>query len=395
MIGYPTLVRQLLIFLMLLSAASNAAAGPATMTPEMDRLLLEGIDAIYRMDFKAAQSAATKAIALNPDYPHPYVGEAIIDFIRYSYETERSDTSLTKSFESKVARSIDVGERWLKAHPEDPDGLLALGSGYGISARLALDTHQYLKGWRHGSRAMKYIRASIRSNAKQYDAYLGLGMFDYYVDTIPRFAGWLAKIMLGGSRARGLSELKLAAERGRYGRLAAMLILVEIFTEDGFGARNPSQAVKLMTEICTSYPKSPMLHSALIVSLYEDRRVGDAIREGRDFLSLAQSGHYPNVDVSKGHVLLGTVLWGLAGKTEEALSEFRIAGEGQPMTRWTAWARVREGQALDALGRRDEALKSYRAAYGEPDLWDYRALIKPCLKNPCVGDKFPGHFSPY
>ncbi len=394
MIGYPTLMRQFIIFTTFLLAALPAAAS-SSMTPEMDRLLMDGIDAIYRMDFAAAQAAALKATALNPDYPHPYLGEAMIDFIRYSYGTERSDASLTKSFEGKVARTIEVGERWLKTHPDDQDALLAVGSGYGISARLALDTHQYLKGWRHASRAMKYVRTVVHSNPKYYDAYLGLGMFDYYVDTIPRFAGWLAKIMLGGSRERGLRELKIASEHGHYGRLAARLILVEIFTEDSFGARNPPEAVKLMSEIRAPYPKSPMLHSADIVALYEDRRLDEATREAREFLTRAESGLYPHVDISKGRVLLGTVLWGLAGKKEEALSEFRVAAGAEPKTRWTAWARVREGQALDALGRRDEALLAYRTAYAQADLWDYKPLIKPCLKTPCVGDKYPGHFSPY
>jgi hypothetical protein len=64
-------------------------------------------------------------------------------------------------------------------------------------------------------------------------------------------------------------------------------------------------------------------------------------------------------------------------------------------TRWMVWSRARAGQVLDALGRRPEALEAYKAAYAEKDDWGYRALIKPCLKAPCVGEKYPGHFSPY
>ena len=391
MIGYPAPVRQLLL---LLALAAPAAARQSSVTPDMDRLLIEGLDAVYRMDFDAADAAAERAIALDPDYPYAYFGRAATDLIRYAYGSEQSDDALTKSFAEKVDRSIAVSERWLKTHPNDPDVLFVLGAGYGASARLALDRHQWLKGWRHGSRAMKYVRASQRLAPELYDSYLGLGMFDYYVDTIPRFMGWLAKFMLGGDRARGIRELRLAAEKGRYGCTAAKLILVEIFTEDAFGARDPREAVRLMADIRGRYPDSPMLHSAGIVALYEARRLEEAARESREYLARVSSGRYPALDESKGRALLGTVLWS-AGHLDEALAEFRAgAGAHGPRTRWTAWSRVREGQLLDALGRRDEALKAYAAACAEPDRWDFKAIAKACLAKPCVGENYPGHFSP-
>jgi tetratricopeptide (TPR) repeat protein len=392
---YRKRVRYLLILAVL---AMPASARASSVTPAMDRLLVEGVDAIYRMDFDAADDAARRAIALQPDYPHAYLGAAATDFIRYMYGSEQSDPSLLPSFERKAQKSIDVSEAWLRTHPNDADVLLVLGSGYGISARLALDRHQWLRGWRDGSRAMKSVRAALAADPQLYDADLGLGMFDYYVDTIPRFMGWLAKIMLGGSRARGLAELKLAAEKGRYARTAAQMILVEIYTQDRLGARNPPEAVRLMKEIRAKYPDSSMIHSAYVVSLYEDRRYDEAVREAREYLARVRSGKhpaYPALDLSGAHALLGTVLWG-SGKIEEALAEYREGADHSPArTRWTVWCRVREGQALDALGRRDEALAAYRAAYAEPDLWDYRALIKPCLAAPCVGAQYPGHVAAY
>jgi hypothetical protein len=254
-------------FLLLILLAAPAAARQSSVTPEMDRILIEGLDAIYRMDFDAADDAAKRGVALDPNYPYAYFGQAATDLIRYAYGSEQSDDALTGSFAAKVDHTIDIAERWLKTHPDDPDVLFLLGAGYGTSARLAMDRHQWLRGWRHGSRAMKYVRAAQKLDPELYDADLGLGMFDYYVDTIPRFMGWLAKIMLGGNRARGLQELTLAAEKGRYARTAAQLILVEIYTEDPFGARNPPEAVRLMAEIRAKYPDSPMLHSAGIVAL--------------------------------------------------------------------------------------------------------------------------------
>jgi tetratricopeptide (TPR) repeat protein len=394
MIGYRLPVRQLLI---LLSLAAPAAARPTSVTPEMDRLLLEGVDAIYRMDFAGADAACAKAIALDPGYPHAYLGRAAIDLIRFSYGTEQSDPSLIGSFEAKTLETIKVAEARLKTSPRDPDVLFVLGAAHGVAGRMAIVRRQWLKAFGHGRASMKSVRLAARLAPELYDAQLGLGMFDYYVATIPKFAGWLAKIVLGGDRERGIKLVKIAAEKGHYGKTAAQLILVEIFLEDKFGAANPPEGLRLTRGIVAQYPDSPMLHSAFIVALHSDKKWDEAISQAREFQARVKSGKYPPLNLAKSHALLGTVLWA-SGDKAGALEEFLAGSEargGGARTRWMVWSRVRAGQVLDALGRRADALAAYKAAYAEKDDWGYRELIKPCLKKPCVGANYPGHFSPY
>ncbi|HXT02351.1 MAG TPA: hypothetical protein VN915_16880 [Elusimicrobiota bacterium] len=383
-------MRQLLVLLLL---ASPAFASPSSLTPEMDKLVMDGIDSIYRMDFDAADAAAKKATALNPDYPHAYLGAAATDFIRYIYGPERSDDALVKSFEAKTDVAIAVAERWLKTHPNDADALLVLGSGYGMRARLGLERHQWLKAWTSGSRSMKYIRASIKANPELDDAYLGVGMFDYYTDTIPRFAGWLAKIMLGGNRARGLREIRLVAEKGHFAQTAAQLILVEIETQDQYGARDTADAVRLMNGIRRKYPDSSMLHSAQVVALYENKQYAEGLREADEYLARVRSGRYAPNNMSMARALTGTLQWASGGDKEKALAEFRAGTVGRPVDRWDVWNKVRAGQLLEVLGRRDEAVEAYKAAYADPDKWDFKALIKTCLAKSCAVAE-PGPFSP-
>lgn len=384
-------MRQLLFAVFLLAGP----AGATSVTPEMDKLVMEGIDALYRMDFDAADRAAAKAMALQPDYPHAHMGAAATELMRFIYGSEASDPSKLKGFQPKVDKVVAVSEAWLKKHPKDSDVLMVLGSAHGITSRLALVRRDWLSAFSHGRKSMKYIRAAIKADPRQYDAYLGVGMFDYYVDTIPRFAGWLAKIMLGGDRARGLEQIKVAAEKGHYAKTAAQLILVEVHTEDDFGARNPPEALRLMRGIWAQYPHSSMLHSAFIVALYEDQHYDEARKEAEEYLRRVADGRYAAWNQPKGHALLGTVNWA-AGEKEKALADFRagaVTPAGVLRTRWAVWSKVRAGQLLDALGRRDEALAAYKSALEEHKLWDFKAIVKPCLAKPCLAG-LPGHFSP-
>lgn len=394
MIEYTLPVRQLLILLLL---AAPAAARKTSVTPEMDKLLREGIDDIYMMNFDAADAVMAKAIALDPEYPHAYLGRAATDLIRFAYGTDQADPTLIPKFEAKTAVAIKVAQAYLKKHPKDPDVLFVLGSAHGICGRLAIVQRKWLKAFGHGRTSMKTIRLAAKLEPGLYDAQLGLGMFDYYVATIPKFAGWLAKIVLGGDRARGIRQIHVAAEKGDYAKTSAQFILVEIFLEDPFGARNPAEALKFMRLIHARYPNSPMIDTALISALYEAKHYDEAVKEAREYQARIKSGRYPAQYQAQSHAFLGTLLWA-AGDKAQALDEFNAGAEarGNGMrTRWKVWSRVRVGQLLDALGRRVEALAAYKVAYDEKDDWGYRALIKPCLKSPCVGEKYPGHFSPY
>lgn len=393
MIEYPPPVRQLLILLFL---AVPAAARQTSVTPEMDKLLLEGIDAIYLMDFDGADAIMDKAVALDPEYPHAYLGRAAIDLIRFAYGTQQADPDLIKTFQAKTDAAIKVAEAYLKKHPKDPDVLFVLGSAHGVSGRLAIVQRQWLHAFGHGRTSMKTVRLAAKLDPELYDAQLGLGMFDYYVATIPKFAGWLAKIVLGGDRARGIRQIKVAAEKGHYAKTSAQFILVEIFLEDRFGARDPGEGLRYMREIHARYPNSPMVDTAFISALYQDKRYDEALKEAREYQARVASGRYPAAYRAQSHLYLGTVLWA-AGDTPGALGEFNAGAAttgGGKLARYAACSRIRVGQLLDALGRRAEALAAYKAAYAEKDEWGLRALVKPCLKAPCVSEKFPSQFFP-
>jgi len=394
MIEYRPPVRQLRILLLLLLAAP-AAARKTSVTSEMDKLLMAGVDHIYLMRFSEASADMAQAIALDPTYPHPYFGVAAIDLITFIYGGKQGDPALLKSFEVKALDSIKKAEAYLKTHPNDPDALFILGASHGMFGRLAIVQRRWLQAFGHGRASMKFVRRAVKLEPELYDAVLGLGMFDYYVATIPKFAGWLAKIVLGGDRERGLKQIRLAAEKGRYAKVTAQMILVEIYLEDPFGAYNPKEGLRLMREVHAQYPGSQMLDSAFISALYEAKELDEALREARVYHGNVQSGKYAATNLSNSHALLGTLLWA-SGDKDAALVEFVAGAEARAVrTKYMVWSRVRAGQVLDALGRRDEALAAYKAAYAEKDDWNLRALIKPCLKSPCVGEKYPGHFSPY
>lgn len=378
------------------AAEAEAAlpAGSVPMPPEMQAHLLEGVDSIYRMQFDRAEAAAKRAIAINPEHPHAYMGLAGVAWTRYVYESDQSDPKLIDAFAERTRETIEVAERWLKKHPRDANGLMALGAAYGISSRLMVIRKQWIKAYWHGRKAVNVTREAVKADPKLWDAYLGVGMYDYYSDLYPHFIGALAKIVLRGNRARGIETLKLVAEKGRLSQSNAKILLVEIYTEDPFGAKDPAKAIAIMKELRAKYPESAMVHSAELVALFTAARYEEVVSGARDYLERVKKGRYNDIERGKGFVILGCGLWA-AGKKDEALGAFResmkVDFNGAP-SRWAVFAHIKAGNLLDALGRREEALAEYKFAIKQPDLWDFRGLAKGYVSKPyahALPDRIP------
>ncbi|MBI4677626.1 MAG: hypothetical protein HY748_08585 [Elusimicrobia bacterium] len=354
------------------------------VTAEMERSLLRALDDIFRMDFESADKMTRKAVELNPEHPYGYLGMSVVTLMRYLYETEQTDQPLIKPFEDQVEAAVRAAGKWLDRHPKDPEALMAMGAAYGMSSRLKCTRHDWLDAYFQGRKAIRFVRKAAKLDPDLYDAHIGIGMYDYYTDVYSHLVKVLAKLLFGGNRLKGIEHLKIAAEKGKFSSTAAKLILVEIYTEDRFGSRDTAQAVRIMAQLRRTYPESPMLHSAHIISLYENGDYRAVVQGSKEYLDRVRSGGYRAIDKAKGHVMLGTGLWAL-GEKEKALESFRKASAVQfndRLSRWAVWGLIRSGHIMDELGMRQEALKSYSRASHEPDHWKLKAKALAGARRP-------------
>lgn len=383
-------LRRASLLLLLLPCAVRA------IPPEMDRGLQAALDLLYSMKWGEAEAAVRAVIEQEPEHPYGHFGLAAVSMIQYIYGAEQADPALLEVFTRRIDDAIARGSVWVKKHPDDAEGFMALGAAYGVSARLLAVRHQYLKAYWHGRTAVGYLNKAVRLDPDMDDPYLGLGMYDYYSDAYPRFVRVLAKLFLRGDRQRGVARLRRAAQGGLFSQVVAKMLLVEISLDDQWGLRDPVAAVKLSAEVRSRYPDSAMVQAIDFVANYEAGRYPEVLADLDGFLEKARRGDYDSLQLAKALVIQGTVLWA-AGRPEEGLAALREAAavrvDGK-ITRWGVWAHIRAGNLLDSLGRRDEALEAYKTAAKEPDLWDLRQFAKAGQKTPWQ-EPHPGHISPF
>ncbi|HNW44460.1 MAG TPA: hypothetical protein PKI19_08140 [Elusimicrobiales bacterium] len=386
-----------------LLSSSVAAKTPVyePLPDELRTLSKKGLDAIYAVDLDEANKQFSLALEKYPEHPFPTFGIAMAKWAHLEYLEDESDPKLEKEYSALTDKAVDVGNAWIKKHPGDANAYLALGGIYGLRARLAVQQRRWFKAYFDGKKGISNTRMAARIDPELYDAYLGLGMYEYYAGTLPGVVKFLAKLVMRGDAQKGLDLLNLCREKGYFNALGAKLLLIEIYTQPGSKYANTTMAVKWSRELRAAYPVHAQMHFVEIVSLYEDKKYDEARKESLLYLKAVNDGvpAYRRRYLPRVFTAIGTTYL-VEKKYAEAADYFaRAAATIKEDTsvhpaRWAVWAIVRQANVLDLMGARDKAVALYKEAKTYKNEWGFHEFIDNYLKKPFTEAELPGSLPP-
>ncbi len=355
--------------------------------PEVMNIAYEGIEYIYKVKPLKAREKFEELIAKYPDHPFGHFGLAMSKWAELEYLEEQSSPSLLKEYQMLSEKAIKVGKKWIEKNPEDANAYMCLGGTYGLMARLYVMQHSWLKAYIAGKKAVSNMRKALEKDSKLYDAYLGLGLWEYSAGTLPSAIKILASLLIKGNAEKGINYLKICAEKGYFNKTAARLLLIEIYTQTDSKYANPELAVKWAKELIKEYPKLAQMQFVLIVSLYEARIYDEAEKEMLLYLSRIKEkveSYYPKY-LPRIYTSLGT-LYMMKNDYDKALSYFTEAKEyikyEEHPSRWAVWGVVRIGNIYDLKGMREKAISFYKEAMSYKDQWGFKEYIEQYIKKP-------------
>lgn len=362
------------------------ASAELTLPPDVMQHATEGINGVYSLDFDTAQKNIEWVFAHYPDHPFAHFGNAMIAWSRYEYEYELSDDRQRKVFEQILDDSIDGIRRWMKQNPDDTNAYMGIGALYGLRAMFSMRNRSWVTAYFSGRKAIKNLEKSLELDPTYYDAYFGLGIYQYYAGTLPSVIKILAKIVaIKGDPDEGVKQLNLSREKAHFTGDSSKLILIEIQNTRGSKYYDPQKSLEYIRQLRAKYPKNPLMHYVEIICLYETGHYDEVSAQAEQFLKLiGKDLFYKDIYLSRAYTALGTVQMAKGNwqQARELFEKGRAAIQNQEPSRWGVWNELRLGEVYDVLGEREKAVQQYQYVLSFDDKWGFDDAAKLLLKKP-------------
>jgi hypothetical protein len=251
------------------AAVCATVVSPGARASELDipADATQAIHLMYEGQSDEAIALAHKLEAARPDHPLGYLIEADVRWWNlYCRWSERKYNTIDAWSHPRPAEADDDAEQALAdkvaklaedaiAKSDTAEMELYAGLGYASRARLLALRYEKVPVARAGVEARKHLLRCLQLDPQMADAYLGLGLYNYYVDTLSAMAKVLRFFMgiPGGDKRTGLRQLEIASTKGKLTQLEARFNMARSLRNYDFDYARAEQAA---APLLTSYPRN-------------------------------------------------------------------------------------------------------------------------------------------
>jgi predicted Zn-dependent protease len=256
-------VIPVLFTVLLALAPSSARASQLNLPPQAT----DGMRLMYSGQTKEAIAMFRQLEAERPGHPLGYLLEAealwwniYCESLERKYNTLDAWTAQRGPEDTAYLALADKAARLAEsaiARQDTAEMELYAGMGYMLRARLVGLRNEKRATARAGVAARNHLLRCLQLDPNMADAYTGLGLYNYYVDTLSAFAKILRFFMgiPGGDKREGLRQLETAMAKGELTRVEARFYTAKnLRNYDEDYARATQVAAPLVSE----FPNNPL-----------------------------------------------------------------------------------------------------------------------------------------
>lgn len=372
----------LLCFPSLLAATAPQSKSYLYDDSRADALIRHGLKAAYNLEYSVANQDWDELIKLYPEHPAGFVYKAAL--VWWQALEDRQNKSLKAQYDILTKTAIEKGLAWIQKNPRDKMALAYLASAYGNAARFDVTiTHSYLSALRNGKKGHKYIEMAHQLDKDFYDAYIGIGSYNYFTGALPAVIKPFAWLLgARGDKNEGLRQLLMAAEKGEYAQTEAKIVLLSVYITEKRWDDYQRQLESLVEE----YPLNHVLYMWSANHYNGMRRWDAGIAEFTRIEKKLNVRDNPYAATSLGWLRfhLARIYFG----KQDAGGALRELGEAEQASTagsgLLAQVYLLKGNALDVLGRRNDAVAAYQKVLQYPDIDESQSKAKKYIKSKFV-----------
>jgi len=194
---------------------------------------------LFDAQLSQADSLIELQIKKHPNHPKYYFLKAHYAFyMRYFSQQAVSRDSILQVIIHNAQKAVELGERV----EQTTENKFYIGSALGFLSRAHIMRQELWDGYWAGRKCRDYLGEVLEEDSSFFDAYVGMGVIEYYPDRLTGFQGFLAWLGgMSGDREKGLEYFNKTAQKGNLLRAEARFILAFLyrFLEGDFLQANP------------------------------------------------------------------------------------------------------------------------------------------------------------
>lgn len=365
-----------LLGLTLAFVAGGHAANPLGLPPEVDARIHAALEANYRMDF-ATGAAELKAVESWAE-AHPLIvfGDLLIEWWKVTAAVWEEDEDLCAPMLVAADRSLAAAERLIAQGDPTGEGHLVKGATLGLQGRWHIKNRHWMKSYFVGKAAKANLERALEINPELYDAYSGIGIYDYFVAKLPGVVRWLAFSGQTADPAVGMREVELALEKGTYTVVGTQAALALIFIRNEL---DPAKALTVIDALIAAYPHSPFFGSLRLIALYDLNQPEALAAEAARQAELFAAGHFPAERAAQIHFAAGLAHFRQQDWAAADQAYAQAVAAGHPSDPFATWAQLHRGNILDVRSDRKAARAVYREVRKLLNRWGTERLAERYL----------------
>lgn len=294
---WPSRLIKILALLWVSVAVAQSIPADAARPSEDEEARAEGrrgLDLVMDGDLNGAIAAFQEIQKKAPQSPLGYLLEADAVWWKIYYSTanlvdpdvfaatDMPSTPHDAHFQDLLGITMSKSDARIRANQEVARSYLYQGMAYALRARLEGLRDRDLPTARAGKKMRTLLLKALELDPSLTDAYLGVGIYNYFVDTLSAIVKILRFFigLPGGSRVEGLKQMQFAAEKGDLTRAEAKFYLAKDFSRQN--ERQFDRSIQLFRELAHEYPNNqlwPMLIASLQCRMGHDRECDAGYRE--------------------------------------------------------------------------------------------------------------------
>jgi tetratricopeptide (TPR) repeat protein len=249
------------------SFCAQARAAELRVAPQV----IAAADQIYSGDFDAGRAAALRLQEEQPEHPIGYLLEAEALWwkiwctsaeFKYgmTYPRHRAKLPADRHYFELAAKATALAEKKI-AEQDSAEMQFYAGMGDALASRLYGLRGEGRNTARAGVRAREHLLRAIALDADLADADLGLGLYNYYIDTLSAAARVLRFFMgiPSGSKKEGIRQLQHAIDKGTLVPPEARFYLaINLHNYD----QQYERALEIISPLAEKYPSNALFQLA-------------------------------------------------------------------------------------------------------------------------------------